>query len=231
MPRTPDEIRERIRSLVKEGATKYKASQIIGIPYNTVKDLTKDLPSKPSNRIPEETRQKVRELVLSGKTKSETSAITGVKYFTVKYLTLDLPNRRQINDEKKKRARELVESGASRYQASKHLNISYPAVINACKDLPFPNARISLSHRSIDLLKELIQNGYTMPDSSEYTAMNHSILKSLFPIRTVHINGKKICFLENRSEDALRQYMEAFGNRVNSYNKYKELVGVFGVNQ
>ena len=118
---TPMEIRERIRSLVKNGATKYKASQLTGIPYGIVKDITKDLASKPSNRIPEEIRQKVRELVANGKSKTEVSAITGAKYFTVKYLTYDLPNKRKsVCKETEEKAREMVNAGASNIQ---HQNI------------------------------------------------------------------------------------------------------------
>lgn len=231
MSRTSNEIRERIRSLVKQGTTKYKASQITGIPYNTIKDITKDLASKPSNRIPEDVRKNVRELVASGKTKSEASAITGVKYFTVKYLTLDLPNKKQsIDKETEDKARNMVKSGATRSQVSKHLNISYPIVLKMCRDLPSsPKAKISLSNKSMEMLKELVEQGYALPDNREYTAMNHSMLRSFFSIRTVEINGRKLCFLENRSEDALRHYLDRFGNRVNSYNKYKKLVGVFGI--
>lgn len=112
MQKYPDEVRQNVVNLIKNGMPKMNASRKFGISYRTIMDWTSNI--RIQTFYPEYLRERVRRLVRRGLSRWEASKITGVQYNSVVRYAAGIGtggNRVSIAGATLKLLRELVENG------------------------------------------------------------------------------------------------------------------------
>lgn len=85
----------------------------------------------------------------------------------------------------------------------------------------------SIKGKSLDLLEELVQNGYAF-SSGKYGLNEYIKLKNIFPkIQRIKTHRKMIYFLDDKSKLAAKALLEATNKKVISYQELKQIERVF----
>jgi transposase len=88
MRKYPEEVRQKVFDLIKNGMPKMEASRKFGISYRTITDWTFGIRLRKT--YPKSLRKQVRSLVGKGLQKSEVARVTGIPYATVTNYTRDM---------------------------------------------------------------------------------------------------------------------------------------------
>lgn len=138
--------------------------------------------------------------------------------------------RRIISMDTKYRMRELVKGDLSKYEAAKVMNISYQTVLKFTQDLPSKRGgNRNLSEKSVEVLQAILKDGYFMPPKGFQMRASYLTLNQRFPIKRLFFKGETMLYFEDRKEEAFRAFVKVFGSKVVTYNKLKELSGLFGI--
>ena len=113
MRRYPEETRQKVVGLIKNGIPKVEASRKFGIPYRTVLDWSRNI--RISRTYPKHLKRLVRRLVEKNARKAEVSRMLGIPYSRVQIWTIDMKskgsNTEKITGHTLKLLRELVAKG------------------------------------------------------------------------------------------------------------------------
>lgn len=154
-----------------------------------------------------------------------------------------------ISNELVKEIRCYVKKYNSKIDTANKLGLSYDIVLFYTKDIRInrKNIRKNLSEeepqikpyirtyekyrsirgKSLDLLKELVKNGYAF-SSKEYGQKQYIKLKKDFPnIRRTKMHGKMIYFLDDKSNIAANAFLNTINKKVMSYQELKQIAKVF----
>ncbi|KYK29897.1 hypothetical protein AYK20_09555 [Thermoplasmatales archaeon SG8-52-1] len=223
----PFDIVRKLRDEVKQGKMKKQVAEELGISIKSVTRYTKDITK--NKKISDHLIKTIRTEVKRCKSKTKAARILNIPYDTVVYYTRDISVKKKITKRQKEIMNKEILSGKSRYQVAKDLNLSYNAVRKYTKYLP--NTRYNEGYpgirgKSLRILEVLITKGYyicTQGDTRKYR-----LLKKYFPmICKVNMYSKTIVFLEDKSDIAIRGFLEHINKRKISYMELEEMSKIF----
>jgi DNA-binding CsgD family transcriptional regulator len=225
--RIPYKLEKQIREEVKNGKTKKQVAEEYGLCTRTVSRYTRDIKTnKPASN---QFKKTIREEVLKCKSKMKVARMLNISYNTVLYHTRDIITKKKTSQKLIEKIRKEVIGGKSRYQVLRDFNLSYPVVWKYTKDIPVPNHKeyfTGIRGRSLELLKLLLTNGYHICIRGD--VIHYRILKEYIPtIYKVHLYNKTIIFLEEKSNEAIRGFLEHINKRKISFHELEKISKVF----
>lgn len=226
--RIPVELEQQIREEVKKGKMKKQVAQELGVCAKTVSRYTKDIKI---NKAASNTFVKtIREEVKRCKSKIKVAKMLNISYDIVLYHTHDIHTQKKTSQKQIEKIKKEVLSGKSRFQVAKDLNLPYNVVWKYAKNLPNKHKNkggyTGIRGRSLKILNILISNGYHICIRGD--VIKYRILKKYIPtIYKVHIYGKTIIFLEEKSNEAIRGFLEHINKRKISYQELEEISRIF----
>lgn len=120
----------------------------------------------------------------------------------------------------------------SKIEAANKLGLSYDTVLFYTKDIRIKSRKKDRDYsgiygKTLDLLKELMQNGYAF-SSGKYGLKHYIKLKKYFPqIRRTKMYNKMIFYLDDKSKNAAQALLEISNKKVMSYQELKQVAKVF----
>ena len=123
----PLDYRQRIIQEVKNGKTKVQVAREFDLPYNEVRNITRNITSSCRLPIPFELQEKIRERVKNGENAYRVSKKMGVSYNKVKEITRDIPSAIQLNRIKLNKLRSEIRRKVKNGKLNTILNV------NICK--------------------------------------------------------------------------------------------------
>ena len=140
----------------------------------------------------------------------------------------------KISDESIIKLRYYVRKFNSKIDAANKLGLSYNTVLYFTKDIKLKSRKKDIDYlgiygKSLDLLKELMLNGYTF-SSGKYSQKEYIKLKKYFPqIRRTKMHGKMIYYFDDKSIPAVKAFVEGLNKKVMSYQELKQVETVFNI--
>jgi len=131
-----------------------------------------------------------------------------------------------------KEIRYYVKKYNSKIDTANKLGLSYDTVLFYTKDIRIRSRKKDIDYRgingkSLDLLKELMKNGYAF-SSKKYNTTHYIKLKKYFPnIRRTKMHGTMIYYLDDKSIPAIKAFVEGLNKKVISYQELKNVAKVF----
>ena len=138
----------------------------------------------------------------------------------------------ELSEELIKEIRYYVTEYNSKIDTANKLGLSYDTVLFYTRDIKLKSRKkdsdyLGVYGKSLDLLKELVQNGYAF-SSKKYNTSHYVKLKKYFPnIRRTEMNGKMIYYLDDKSKVAANALLKAINKKVMSYQELKQVGKVF----
>jgi len=140
----------------------------------------------------------------------------------------------ELSDELIKKIRYYVKKYNSKIDAANKLGLSYDTVLFYTKDIRIKSRKMDIDYsgiygKSLDLLKEVMQNGYTF-SSGKYGPKEYIKLKKYFPqIRRTKMFGRMTCYIEDKSKIAAKALLEVSNKKIMSYQELKQVTKVFDI--
>jgi len=183
-------------------------------------------------KTPDHVIQKIREEVLSGKSKYQVIKELGISKTTVYTYTKDIPGKKQnkpLSKEIIQDIRKEVIDGKSKYQIAKERGLRFGIVYYHTLDLPNHVYREEgIQGRVLELLKELLQNGYVLSTEENTTRLRR--LKRYLPmIQRAQIDARSVYYLSDKNKIALQSMISRKQSKIISYQELAEMSKVFGV--
>ncbi|MDH7605769.1 MAG: hypothetical protein QHH13_12780, partial [Melioribacter sp.] len=146
--------------------------------------------------------------------------------------TRDIQLRKKISGEEIEKIREAVLNGKTKLQTAKALKCSYLKVLRLTKDIPsqylskYIKGYPGIRGKTLCILEEIIRNGYyicTQGDSDKYLI----IRKYFLNICRAHVYNKTVLFFEDKSDIAIRGFLEHIDKRRLSFHELKTISKAF----
>jgi len=138
------DYRQRIIQEVKNGKTKIQVAREFDLPYNEVRNITRDIKSSCRLPIPFEIQEKIRERVKNGENAYRVSKKMELSYNKVKKITRDIPSAIQLNliklNKFRSEIRRKVKNGKFKKQVAEEYGIPYHQVQQITKDIITPRS-------------------------------------------------------------------------------------------
>jgi hypothetical protein len=141
----------------------------------------------------------------------------------------------ELSDELIEAIRFYVIKYNSKINTANKLRLSYDIVRFYTKDIRLKSRKkdanyLGIYGSSLDLLKEILQEGYAF-SSKKYKTTHYIKLKKYFPnIRRTKMYGKTIYYLDDKSKTAAKALLEASNKKVMSYHDLANVSQVFDIN-
>jgi len=142
----------------------------------------------------------------------------------------------ELSDELIEKIRYYVKKYNSKINAANKLGLSYDTVRLYTKDIRLKSRKKDVDYlgiygKSLDLLKELLENGYAF-SSKKYNTTHYVKFKKYFPnIRRTKMYGKMIYFLDDKSKTATEAFLKTLNKKVMSYQELKQVEKVFNIDK
>jgi len=230
--RIPVELEQRIREEVKKGKSIREISKELKVSRDSVIKYSRDIPKKPTikNQRSHVLIKQIRANVRKYNSKAETARKMNLSYKTIYYYTKDIIILKKISNETKEKIRHLVKNGKTKAQVARELNLHINIISINTQDIYKVPKKADINYRAFILLKELINNGYAFP-SSKYGLKDYQILKKKFPlIHRFNMYGGAIYYLEDKSDIAVRAFLESLNKKITNYNELKQVINTFKAN-
>ena len=138
----------------------------------------------------------------------------------------------ELSDELIEAIRFYVIKYNSKINTTNKLRLSYDTVPFYTKDIKLKSRKKDADYsaiygKSLDLLKELMQNGYAF--SSGIYGLNEYIkLKKVFPqIKRTKMYGRMIYYLDDKSKTAAKAFLEVSNKKIMSFQELKQITKLF----
>jgi hypothetical protein len=138
----------------------------------------------------------------------------------------------ELSEELIKEIRHYVKKYNSKIDVTNKFGLSYDTVLFYTRDIKIKSRKKDVDYsgiygRSLDLLKELMRNGYAF-SSKKYNTSHYVKLKKYFPnIRRIKMHGKMIYYLDDKSMIAAQAFLKITNKKVISYQELKQIERVF----
>lgn len=156
------DYKRRIIQEVKNGKTKVQVAREFDLPYNEVRNITRNIKSSCRLPIPSELQEKIRERAKNGENAYQISKKMELSYNKVKKITRDIPSTVQLNRIKlnklRSEIRREVKKGKFKKQVAKEYDIPYHQVQQITKDIITPRSLPDKIQRKI---REEVKKGRT----------------------------------------------------------------------
>jgi len=230
--RIPVELEQQIREEVKKGKSIRQIAKELNVSRDSIIKYTRDIPKKPiikRKRSPELIKQ-IRANVRKYNSKSETARKMGLTYKTVGYYTEDIITVRRISKETRDKIRDKVKQGKTKAQVARELNLHISIISNNTQDIYMIPKKADINYKAFLLLEELINNGYAF-SSSKWGLKDYQVLKKKFPsIHRVKMYGRVIFYLEDKSDIAVKAFLEVPHKKITNYYELKQVINSFKTN-
>jgi len=139
---------------------------------------------------------------------------------------------KELSDKLIKQIRYYVRKYNSKIDVATKLGLFYDTVLFYTRDIRIKSRRKDIDYsgiygKSLELLKELMQNSYAF-SSGKYGLKEYIKLKKYFPqIRRTKIYGRMIYYLDDKSKFAAKALLEVTKRKVMSYQELKQIERVF----
>ena len=120
----------------------------------------------------------------------------------------------------------------SKIDTANKLGLSYDIVLFYTKDIKLKTRKKDIDYsgiygKSLDLLKELMWNGYAF-SSEKYGLKEYIKLREYFPqIRRTKMYGRMIYYLDGKSKIAVNAILEISNKKVMSYQELNQIIKIF----
>ncbi len=229
--RIPVELEQKIRDKVRKGKSIRQVAEELNVSRDTVINYTRDIPKRPEykrKRSPELIKQ-IRANVRKYNSKSETAKKMGLTYWIVIYYTRDITLKKEPPTEIINKIRKMVKNGKTKMQTARELNININIVSNYTKDIYKIPKKADISYNSFILLQEIICKGYAF-QCKHYGITEYQILKKKFPtLYKFRRHGRTIFYLEDKSDIAVKAYLESLTKKITNYYHLKEITKSFKI--
>jgi len=226
------ELEQQIREEVKKGKSIRQIAKELNVSRDSIIKYSRDIPKKPkikNKRSPKLIKQ-IRANVRKYNSKSETARRMGLSYKTVEYYTRDIVTARGISKEIRDKIRSKVKQGKTKAQVARELKLHINIVSKNTQDIYKVPKKPDINYKAFLLLEELMNNGYAFP-SSKYGLKDYQILKKKFPsIHRIKMYGRVIFYLEDKSDIAVRAFLEVPHKKITNYYELKQVIDSFKVN-
>ena len=141
-------------------------------------------------------------------------------------------SRKNLSIDFIEKIRHCVEKYNSKIDTANKLGLSYDIVLFYTRDIRIKSRKKDIDYsgvygKSLDLLKELMQNGYAF-SLKKYGLKEYVKLKKDFPqIRRTKMYGRMIYYLDDKSKIAANALLEVSKKKVMSYQELKQVTKVF----
>jgi len=171
----------------------------------------------------------IRKQVLNGTSKAQVARDLGFSYRTIWNHTKDIRTRNALPKELIEAIRQDVKNGTSKFQTAQEYNLTASTVYYWTKDIPSKNCGWpGIRGKTLDLLKELVTNGYLLP-TGENVHRQFLTLRKYFPsIYRITIYQKQILLFKGKEEVALRAFLGNTRKKIISYQELQQVTEVFG---
>lgn len=138
----------------------------------------------------------------------------------------------EISDERVNKIRYYVKKYNSKIETANRLGLSYDIVVFYTRDIRLKSRKkdpeyTGIYGKTLDLLKELMQDGYAF-SSKKYNTTHYVKLRKYFPnIKRTKIYGKAIYYLDDKSKLAAEALLEVTNKKFMSYQELKQVIKVF----
>lgn len=138
----------------------------------------------------------------------------------------------ELSEEMINEIRNYVTIYNSKIDAANKFGLSYYTVRFYTKDIRLKSRKKDVEYlgiygKKLDLLKELMLNGYVF-SSKKYNTTHYIKLKKHFPqIRRTKMHGKMIYYLDDKSKIATEAFLKVSNKKVISYQELKQITKVF----
>lgn len=203
----PIELRQKAIDLYKQGYTKTKIAEILGIGRSTARRWLKQGEHPYFKPHLLEIKQKAIDLVKSGKSRKEVSEALGISYFTVVFWCRGIDTwqkNRVYSKNVRKKARKLVRSGMSKIEVAGILNLPYYLINQWTAGIHSANSKLTGAAEKI--LVEVIEKGYFFPKPSQLNTCRN--LKQSLGLRLTRSNGKWILYQNSERNKAVKALLE-----------------------
>lgn len=230
-----ESTKKKIQELIHEGKSKREIAEELNISINSVMNHDKEYNYQfcKYTEVPESVIQEIRKRVKSGKDKLQVSKEMCISYAKVKRFTRDLTGgsikrKPRLSKETIKNIRKEVEGGKPKIQVSRELSLSPKNIYHHTKDIIVGHKHdLGIAGKSLELLQEIMENGYAK-SSTKYQYRHFQKLRAKFSnIRRVKMYGRVIYFIQERSDEAMRNFLEDLHKKVISYQELQHIIKVF----
>lgn len=226
------ELEQQIREEVKKGKSIRQIAKELNVSRDSIIKYSRDIPKKPKikrKKSPELIKQ-IRANVRKYNSKSETARKMGITHKTVRYYTEDVITIKRISKETKDKIRTKVKQGKTKAQVARELNLPISIVSKNTQDIYKVPKKPDINYRAFLLLEELMNNGYAF-SSSKWGLKDYQVLKKKFPlIHRFKMYGRVIFYLEDKSDIAVRAFLESLDKRITNYYELKQVINSFKAN-
>ena len=226
------ELEQQIRNEVKKGNSIRQIAQELNVSRDSIIKYSRDIPKKlviERKRSPELIRQ-IRANVRKYNNKTETARKMDLSSKTVRYYTEDIITIRGISKETKDKIQIKVKQGKTKTQVAREMNLPISIISNNTQDIYKIPKKPDINYRAFLLLEELINNGYAF-SSLKWGLKDYQVLKKKFPlIHRFKMYGRVIFYLEDKSDIAVRAFLESLDKRITNYYELKQVINSFKTN-
>ena len=226
----PKQLQQRIREEIKKGKSIRQTSKQLHVSCDTVVKYTRDLKKhwKKPGRTEEEI-EKIRRNVIKYNSRFITAKIMNIPPSSVYGYTWDIELKRGLSKEQINKIRKETLNGKTKIQIAKENNLSYNIVLKHTCDNPSQfhlGGWTGIRGKSLEILQVLLIEGYYI--CSKGDSKHYPLLKKYFPtVCKVYIYGKTIIFLEDKSNEAIRGFLECINKRKIGYWELEKISKAF----
>jgi len=141
---------------------------------------------------------------------------------------------KELSEELINEIRFYVKKYNSKINVANKFGLSYDTILFFTRDIKLKSRKKDIDYsgiygKSLDLLKELMCNGYAF-SSKKYNISHYVKLKKYLPnIRRTKMHGKMIYYLDDKSKIAANALLDSLNKKVMSCHELKQVFKVFNV--
>jgi DNA-binding CsgD family transcriptional regulator len=231
----PFHLQKQIKEEWKNGKSKQQIAEECNVSYDTVKKYAQyqESPYRRYTDVPPEIIKEIRERVKLGISKSQVAREMRLSRTKIIRFTKELPGgsikrKPRLSKEAIEKIIREVQGGKPKMQVSRELGISSKLVYHHTADIIVGHTHdLGIAGKTLDLLQEIMEKGYAK-SSTKHPYKYYQKLRAKFPnIRRVKMYGKTIYFIQERSDEAMRDFLEDLNKKVISYQELQQIINVF----
>jgi hypothetical protein len=128
----------------------------------------------------------------------------------------------------KRELRKLVKMGVSKREASVMAGIPYSTALLWTPDI-YTDAENRISGITLRILKELVSNGYYLPNRNVREAFAYRLLRKSFPVKRVKSHGLVVYMMRGNERKAMEALLRKLNLKSVTYGRLGYIRKAFGV--
>ncbi len=202
----PTTLHEKAKELYESGLNKTEIALKLNIGRTTIRRWLKSGVYEYYKPHQNELKQKALALLYAGYSRMQIADKLNLSYFTITFWLrgIGIKQKRIYPNSLKRSVRRSARKGLLKVEIARMLDVPYEKVIVWTSDIK--NGRSKLSGRATQILSQIINEGYFVPDNSDLGVCRE--LSQLVPIKTAIIRGLRIYYLKDSAAKAMQRLLE-----------------------